>query len=151
MRHRGLPSARGCALLPILCVVVLALGCADPMPNEARLLLDRMDRLDPDDVESRRALVAALRAMPLRSEDVVAARDACVAMHETLLRAEDLSAEARAALTAAEAAGGTLDPASQRRIESLLAESQASIDRVRGLEAPCQGRIEELRSRFGGH
>jgi len=128
---------------------LLALGCSDPAPNEARLFLDRVGRLEPDEPESRRALVASLRALPLTAPEVIEARDACVQMHEALLRAEDLSADARAALEEAERAGKAPEAAVRQAIEDALAGSQAAIDQVRDLEPRCHGRIEALRSRYG--
>lgn len=139
---------RGVRTIALLALLAAGGGCSDPTPNEARLLLDRVGRLDPDDLESRRALVEALRTMPLTSEEVVAARDACVQMHEALLRAEDLSSEARAALAAAEGAPAPLGAAGREAIEAKIAGSQAAIERVRALEPTCHGRMDALRSRY---
>lgn len=136
-------------LLPLLLLPSLA-ACGES-ENEARLFLERYDRLDPVDVASRRALVEDLRAMPLSSEEVKRARDVCADLHESFLVAEAASAEARAALAEYQLLEATArSPEGAAEIEAAIERSQAAIERADSLKEGCLGRVERLKTRYAG-
>lgn len=135
------------SLLLLLVLTSLA-GCAES-GNEARLFLERYDRLDPVDVGSRSALVDDLRAMPLSSEEVRRARDVCAELHESFLVAERSSGEARAALAEYQLLEATeRSPERAAAIEAAIERSQAAIERADSLKESCLGQVAGLRTRY---
>lgn len=136
-------------LVLVLALVLGALFGCDASENEARLFLERYDRLDPSDVDSRRALVEDLRSMPLAADDVRRTRDLCADLHESFLLAETASAEARVSLEAYQALDASeREPEGAAAIEGLIERSQAAVERANSLKEACLARVASLRSRY---
>jgi hypothetical protein len=74
-------------------------GARDSEHEEARELLERIARLDPNaPSDTRGAALSALEAMPLHDQGLRAMREVCLAAHRGLLEAERGQAAVRARL-----------------------------------------------------
>lgn len=139
--------------LPILFCFVLP-ACSDHTGNEARLFLDRVERIDSDDPpERRRPRIEALAALALSSEEVTRARDVCLDAHRALLDAETRQAEARRELDRITANGANphapVEPAVGARIQKAIDDSERAIHRSRDLMPRCQDEVGELNRKYG--
>lgn len=136
----------------LLALALLAAGSAcgaDKEANEARLFLDRYDSLENPDFAERTARVEGFARMRFESESVASTHEACSAMHEAAIEAEAKSVEARHALEALEAADPSARTAEARdRVEALLSESTAAVERAAEIRPQCEERLADLRTRF---
>jgi len=151
-----------CSMVPRLSVFALlssaalsAAGCGacdDRDDNQARLFLDRVQRVHIDaPVEEREELVDALAALSLDDEELAGTRDACVAGHRALIEAE--REQQRAALALAEVSDGDpnalVEPAKAREIQEAIERSNGGIERARDELSRCQDEVDALDSRYG--
>ncbi len=139
---------------------MLATACKGDASAEARMFLDRYERLDMDDpLEERRRLVDNLRTMPLVHSDVTQARDVCVDAHDAILEAEDLRVEAVALLErcgpvcAGQPAGpevdGTAEQLSARlELDQNMGRAERALERSRGLFSRCHRETAALNTRY---
>lgn len=137
----------------VAAALAVSVGCSggDREDNEARLLLDRSQRLEHPDLGERSRRVEELAAMPLSAPDLVAIRDACVSMHSALITAERSTAEAHAALAALERLPAVEQeaPGAGRAVGAALERSKLAVQTVRDSRTACQDGIAGLRVRFG--
>ena len=129
-------------------------GCGDRTENEARLFLDRIERIDSDDPpERRRPRVDALASLALTSEEVKHARDVCLDAHRSLIDAETRQGEARRELDRITANGANphapVEPAVGARIQKAIGDSERAIARSRDLRPRCQDEVGELDRKYG--
>ena len=134
------------AMMVVVFLLVNAfVGCgAKDETNEARLLIDRLEGLDSDDLQDRRRRVDALLAMPLEGERVRATHEVCAPMHDAMVSAEEATAELRAMVQAAEAG----DSEAAARADAAADASAEALDRVQELRPQCEAQLTELRTRY---
>jgi len=136
---------------PYISLLVLLLGCGDREENEARLFLDRIVDVDPEDpVEDRRGKIDAVAALVLRNADLIRVRDTCVSGHRALLTAED--EQGRAAHSLAALSDGDpeaqLPEAEAQRIRAAIQTSNRELARARELLTHCQQDVQALEHRY---
>ncbi len=140
------------SLLVLVLLLVIAVGCGDWKRHEARLLLDRMDRIDVNEApDARRPEVEALEQLPLESTEARRVRDLCVKGHEALLSAEQEASLARGSLDrdAPVGSGKTIPAADARRIDQALVRSNDALAHASRLLVKCQDEVASLSSRYG--
>lgn len=129
-------------------LILLLTACERDSSAEARMFLDRLDRLDLDDpVEDRRRLLTSLSNMPLADPDIDATRDVCVDAHRRTIEAEELTARVRSALEEFPDEAD-IPPARRREIETDLDQSNRNIERARGLFTRCNRERHHLDRRY---
>jgi hypothetical protein len=110
-------------------------GCERDPSAEARMFLDRFDRIDLDDpIEERQRLVDNLTNMPLAADEVRRVRDVCVDAHQSALEAETLQVRARDTVAQYE---GTIPYEVGRGIERDIRGSGRALERSRTLFSRC--------------
>jgi hypothetical protein len=126
-----------------------AVGCGDQKANDARLFLDRVERIDVEGPrESRRVAVDALANVAVETEEIQRARDLCVEAHRTLLDAEDTQANAQAELDRIIGNGinpnADIAPDVASRLDRQITEARQGIERSRQLMPRCQDEVGDL-------
>lgn len=140
-------SARVRRTLAIL-VLLAGVACGRDASGEARMFLDRLERLDLDDPPAdRRRLVDNLANMPLSDAEVTEARDVCVDAHRNILEAEDLQADA-ARLLARYEADQVPSAGDRARIQRDIQSADAALARSRDLFSRCHRQTRELDVRY---
>jgi len=144
----------------VLSFLLVGAACEGDASTEARMFLDRVERLDMDDpLEERRRLVDNLATLPLVHGDVIAARDVCVDAHRAILEAEDLRLEAVALLArcgpvcAGQPGGpevdGTADQLRARLdLDRNMGRADRALERSRDLFSRCHRETRALDTRY---
>ncbi len=133
-----------------LAIIVLLAGvaCGRDASGEARMFLDRLERLDLDDpADDRRRLVDNLANMPLSDAEVTEARDVCVDAHRNILEAEELQADA-AGLLARYEPDQVPSAGDRARIQRDIQSADAALARSRDLFSRCHRHSRELDMRY---
>jgi hypothetical protein len=142
-------------------VLFLLLGaCESDASPEARMFLDRVERLDLDDPpEERRRLIENLATMPLSHSEVTETRDVCVDAHRSMLEAEELRVEAVALLarcgsacggepSGAEIPSTTEQLRARRDLDQNIRRADRALERSRDLFSRCHRQTRTLDTRY---
>lgn len=146
---RALPTALLAASISL--VGVLA-GCGDREENEARIFLDRVERVHIDaPPAARRRQIEALESISIQTESIAQLRETCVEGHTALVEAEEAQASAQQRLDelAGDDPDARIDPAQAREIADAIERSSDAIERARGKLTDCQQGTADLERKHG--
>jgi hypothetical protein len=145
---RGGRGPKAAAIARIVAALILAsvLGCGDDNSQREQVnsLLMRIAALDlhaPPDQRAKQ--IAALRALPLRSQGLAHMRDLCAQAHSGLLDAERVQADARQKLDRA-AQSPTRDEALLLGVAAGVATAQRSLGQAEQALGECQRNLAVL-------
>lgn len=140
------PKAAAIVRIVAALILVSALGCGDDnsQREQVNALLARIAALDLHAPPAERAKqIAALRALPLRSQGLAHMRDLCAQAHSGLLDAEREQADARQKLDRA-AQSPTRDEAALFAIAASVATAQRSLGMAQRALGECQSNLAVL-------
>lgn len=132
-------------------VVLLLCACElrDTHPEEARALLELLQRLSPEgETKTRPAELRKLAALTLTHPDLEETRTRCLSAHTGLLEVQVLQGEARKHMAEATEAEGDARQASVSAAQAALDKAKETLVEARQEGDACQARTRQLTQRY---
>ena len=135
------------ALGVILLGTSMYCACDSGARQEARQVVEAVDRFRKADNAGKPAQVESLRAVKCSSLDVCKTRDACLASAEATAKALRLKSEVEQGLTAVEKGTLSRDSEAARALPAKLDEAEALLKEGFAALQPCDDQIMALKRR----